>query len=219
MFSVRNLSVFYRAEKIVDTVSFDLALAEIVLLVGLNGSGKSTLLKALLGYSGYQVNPASEILLDGQSIKKQTIAERIQSGLFFTFQNPVALPGVSLTKLLRELKVITPANSQAKIQELKAWAKKLNFAESLLLRGLNDGFSGGEKKKIELITAFYLAKQYVFFDELDTGLDRESQKAAAELINEFKQRGLGCLVVSHSEDFIKNLHYDRKLTMEKGKIK
>jgi len=218
MFEVHNLSVFFEEHLIVDKLNFSLNPQELVILSGPNGSGKSTLINGIMGNPSYRLNSNSELKIDGTSIKNLPIDQKVNQGLFFTFQNPVSLPGINLIKLFRELGIINLQNSSQIIKELKTLVSTLGSSENLIIRGINDGFSGGEKKKLEIIMAWYLAKKYIFFDEIDTGLDQKSRQAVAMMINQLKEKGLGCLVVTHSTEFMNLLNKDRIIKMFKGRL-
>ena len=216
MLRVNKLSVFYHQQEIVKQVSLTIKPKEIVLLMGPNGSGKSTLVNALLGHPDYQIKTGT-VTLDKKKLNNLNPEQRVKQGLFLGWQNPISVPGVSLTKLLGELGLFSH-NSSELLKQLHQYAQKLAFSDSLLLRGLNDGFSGGERKKIEMLQAILLAKKYVLFDEIDTGLDLDALKQIAEAINQMKKQSLGCLVVTHYPGLFKLLDFERVLVMKKGKI-
>jgi len=184
--------------------------------MGPNGSGKSTLANALMGHPHYAVK-SGRIELDGQDITQAEPEEKVKQGLFLAWQNPMAVAGVSLTKLVRELNLFKN-DVVSVVKSLRQYAKKMNFSDSLLLRGLNDGFSGGERKKLEMLQAIFLAKKYVLFDEIDTGLDVDALKAIAKEINLLKRKNLGCLVITHYHRLIKLLDFDKVMVMRQGKI-
>lgn len=216
MLVIKDLLVYYQDQVIVKKISLRLRPGETVLLMGPNGSGKSTLVSSLMGHPNYEFR-SGYIKLDGEIINKLKPEEKVAKGLFLAWQNPIGIPGVSLTKLLRELGLFSGQN-RIDLQLLRNYAQTFAFSESLLLRGLNDGFSGGERKKIEMLQAILLAKKYVLFDEIDTGLDLDALRQIAAAINKLKQQSVGCLVVTHYPGLFSLLDFDRVLVMKQGKL-
>lgn len=216
MLVIKDLLVTYQNKVIVKKISFTIKPGEIVLLMGPNGSGKSTLVNSLMGHPDYEIKNGL-VKLDGDIINKLKPEEKVAKGLFLAWQNPMSIPGVSLTKLLRELGLFRN-HSKIDLQLLRQYAKTFAFSESLLLRGLNDGFSGGERKKIEMLQAILLAKKYLLFDEIDTGLDLDALRQIAAAINKLKQQSVGCLVVTHYPGLFSLLNFDRVLVMKQGKL-
>jgi len=216
MLKITNIHVFYQKQAIVRGVDLEVRSGEIVILMGPNGSGKSTLANSLLGHPSYSLKQG-KILLDGKDITALPPEKKVAKGLFLAWQNPLPIPGISLNKLLRELKV-TNTSLTKDLAILRREAKYFAFSEGLLIRSLNDGFSGGEKKKVEMLQAVHLAKKYVIFDEIDTGLDVDALKKIAEAINKLKSKGLGILVITHYHGLIRLLELDRVIIMSQGKI-
>lgn len=216
MLALKDLVVAYQDKIIVKELSLVLKPEETVLLMGPNGSGKSTLVNALAGHPDYQIK-SGVVSLDGEKINTLKPEEKVRKGLFLAWQNPMTIPGVSLTKLLRELGLFNGSN-KINLQQLRDFAQTFAFSDSLLLRGLNDGFSGGERKKIEMLQAILLARKYVLFDEIDTGLDLDALQQIAKAINRLKKQRKGCLVVTHYPGLFKLLEFDRVLVMKKGVI-
>lgn len=218
MLQLKNFEVLYQGKKIVKGVDLEIKRGELVVLMGPNGSGKSTLASAAMGHPFYQLGENSQIIIDGTDVTHLPPNERFKKGLFLAFQNPVAIAGISLTKLLREVEPKVIKRTSGFMDELRAFSRHLNFSEGLLIRGLNDGFSGGEKKKIEMLQAYRLAKKYAIFDEIDTGLDVDALRKIATLINNLKQRGVGCLIITHYQRLTEFLNIDRVIVMVEGKI-
>ena len=215
MLKVSNLCASYNQKEIVKDVNLSISPGETVILMGQNGSGKSTLANVLIGNLNYTVKKG-KIELDKVDITKLPANERVEQGLFLAWQNPMLIPGVSLTKLVVELNLQKDI-SQA-VGNLRKFAKELDLAESFLTRSLNDGFSGGERKKLEMLQALMFAKKYVIFDEIDTGLDVDALKQIAKQINKFKKRGIGSLVITHYQGLLKLLSVDRILVFKNGQI-
>lgn len=218
MLELKTVSVYFQKKLIVDTVSCVIKPREITLLMGPNGSGKSTLSGSIMGNPQYSLSDKSKIILDGEDISHTSVDERARKGIFYAFQNPTSIPGVSVAKLLRELIGSDKVAARKLLPDLKKYAKDYQFKEELLTRGIHDGFSGGEKKKIEMIQAQYLAKKYALFDEIDTGLDIDALKKVAQEINNLKKKGIGCLVITHFARLTDYLQIDRVMVMRKGKL-
>ncbi|MCR4329817.1 MAG: Fe-S cluster assembly ATPase SufC [Candidatus Roizmanbacteria bacterium] len=216
MLEFKSISCFFNNEKIVDTVSFSVGKGEIVILMGPNGSGKSTFAHAIMGNPLYRLGNDAVIAVDGHDITKKTTEEKAKEGLFLAFQNPIAVPGVSVTKLLREIQGAQASGTLLK--DVRSYAQSFDFSDTLLSRGINDGFSGGEKKKIEMMQACFLAKKYALFDEIDTGLDADALRAIATSINALKKKNIGCVVITHYLRLVDYLEADKVLVMHKGQI-
>lgn len=218
MLKLLNFSVKFQGKTIVRSVNLELKRNEITVLMGPNGSGKSTLASAVMGHPFYTISKESLLELDGEDITAASPDVRANKGLYLAFQNPVAVPGVSLTKLIREASPEALSDTGHFMQDLRYFAKGLSFSEGLLIRGLNDGFSGGEKKKVEMVQARYFAKKYALFDEIDTGLDVDALKKIAKLINELKKKHVGCLIITHYQRLVEFLDADRIVVMSAGRI-
>lgn len=218
MLRLSNFTVSYKNLVIVQKAHITVDRGELVVLMGPNGSGKSTLASAVMGHPFYTVHAGSLLEVDGENITDEEPNVRAQKGIFLAFQNPVSIPGVSVTKLLREAGALKDDKVKSQLARLRTFSKDLHFDESLLSRGLNDGFSGGEKKKIEMIQASVLATKYALFDEIDTGLDIDALKKIAYMINELKKRKVGCVVITHYQRLVEFLDVDRVLIMAKGHI-
>lgn len=215
MLKINNLHVFFQKQEIIRGVSLEIKPAEMVVIMGPNGSGKSTLANALMGHPQYRI-ARGKVILEGKDITNIDPDKKVKAGLFLAWQNPIAIPGISFAKLMRESEM--PNNSRPNLGELRAYATKLQFSESLLIRSLNEGFSGGEKKKMEMLSAILLARKFVIFDEIDTGLDVDALKTVAREINALKKKGLGCLVITHYHRLIKLLDLDRVVVLGNGRV-
>jgi Fe-S cluster assembly ATP-binding protein len=230
---VIGLSVKVGDKDILRNVTFDVQKGTVHVLMGPNGSGKSTIAHALMGHPDYVISSKkSRILLDGVDMTQMETEERARLGLFLAFQSPVAIPGVSVLNLLRSAyesrtqkktpEVMGSVNNPVLarrvsvggigivdfIEELKKTASKLAIPESLLSRGIHDGFSGGERKKIEILTACMLKPKIAIFDEIDTGLDVDALRVVAGAIGDLAKAGTGVLVITHYQRLLKYLTPD-----------
>lgn len=211
MLKLHNIRVSH-TDEIVHGISLQVSKGELVVIMGPNGSGKSSFAQAIMGNPSYKLDAESHILCDGKDITSYEPHEKARAGLFLGFQTPIAIPGVSVVKLLREV-------TNVSFEEIRRVAKELGCSDSLLVRGVNDGFSGGERKKIEMLQAHFLAKNYAFFDEIDTGVDIDALKIIANSLTSLVKRGVGCIVITHSLRLIDLLPVDRILVMREGIIK
>ena len=217
---VKDLKVQIEGKEIVRCIDLEINPGEVVALMGPNGSGKSTLGNALMGK--YLVSSIKyQVALDGVDISKMKVDERARAGLFMAFQYPVGIPGVNVREVLLSAirqrdKTISAIAIKNQVEEM---ASELGINDELLKRSLNDGFSGGEKKKMELLQLKVLAPKYAILDETDSGLDVDALKIVAKgAYEEAKQRQVGILVITHYQRLLKYLKPDRVLVIKNGLI-
>ena len=190
-------------------------------IMGPNGSGKSTLAYTLAGHPKYIVD-SGQVLLDGENILKMTPDERAKAGIFLAMQYPVEVPGVSMTNFLRTAK--TEIDGEA--PGIRQWAKDLSAAMKRLKmdpkfasRSVNEGFSGGEKKKAEILQMLMLEPKLAILDETDSGLDVDAVRTVSEGVRLFRERTHGSLlIITHSTRILEALHVDAAHVMEEGVI-
>jgi len=195
----------------------------ITAIVGPNGSGKSTLAYTIAGHPAYKVisNKDQVISLDGEDLGDKTPDERARKGIIMAFQNPVAVSGVTVRELL--LSSLRAKGEKVSALELKKkikeTAEELGMESSLLTRGINEGFSGGEKKKLEILQMKLLSPALLILDEVDSGLDIDALKTIAMTVHkEIKKRRMSALVITHYQRLLKFLVPDRVVIMKKGEI-
>ena len=180
-------------------------------IMGPNGSGKSTLAYTLAGHPKYEVD-SGEALLDGVDILKQTPDLRAKEGLFLAMQYPVEVPGVSMTNFLRTAKTEVDGKAPAIrtwTKELGAAMKKLRMDPKFASRSVNEGFSGGEKKRAEVLQLELLKPKFAIMDETDSGLDVDALRSVSEGVNRAKEStGLGILMVTHYTRILKYIKPD-----------
>jgi len=208
-------------KKILRGVSLRVKRGEIHAIMGPNGSGKSTLAAALMGHPGYKIT-AGKIILEGKEISKLLVNERAKLGLFLGFQYPVEVAGVNFASFLRmavneklpEGKKISPIGFR---NELGEQAKKLALADDMAKRSLNEGFSGGEKKKSEILQMTILKPKFAILDEPDSGLDVDALKYIAKTVND-QEDSPGMLLITHYQRILHYIKPDKVHILVKGKI-
>jgi Fe-S cluster assembly ATP-binding protein len=207
---IRNLHVSIDGKPILKGVNLTVRQGEIHALMGRNGSGKSTLAYALMGHPAYTVDEG-QIIFDGQDLLEMETDARSRAGLFLAFQYPVAVPGVTLANFLRAAinarrKAANPEDKGISIQEfrrlLMSKMQMLKIDPSFAGRYLNDGFSGGEKKRAEILQLATLEPKIAVLDETDSGLDIDALRVVAEGVNNLIGPNLGVLVITHYEQFL-----------------
>lgn len=222
MLKIDNLRVKADKKIILNGVNLQLKPQELVALMGPNGSGKSTLAYVLAGHPGYEIS-GGKISLNGQDMGQLPADKRAQLGLFLAFQYPVAVTGVDLRNFLRQAygsikkKNLPPFEFR---ELLKRQVKSLGLEEAFLSRSINDGFSGGEKKKSEILQLAVLRPQYAILDEIDSGLDIDAVKVAARAIGQVRRDNpcLGLLLITHYRRILDFLKVDRVAVMKAGRI-
>ncbi len=194
---------------------------EVVVLQGKNGAGKSTLLNAIMGHPAYTAS-AGSVVLDDHNLTALPPHERAKRGLFLSLQHPPEVTGVPMKDFLRT--AIAAVQGERPKQE--EFDRVVAEASGLLRldpkfgdRSLNEGFSGGEKKKSELLQMLVLRPKYALLDEPDSGLDRDAMGYAAEAIAALRAQDTGFLVVTHYDQFLQALRPDRVLTLEAGVVR
>ncbi|MDX1995994.1 MAG: Fe-S cluster assembly ATPase SufC [bacterium] len=204
---IRNLHARVEGQEneILRGVNLTIRQGEVHALMGPNGSGKSTLANVLLGNPAYEVTDG-EILLDGQSVLEMEPDERSRAGLFLAFQYPVAIPGVTLANFLRHainarMKAVDPESKGISIPDFRKLMRNkmdmLKMDHSFAGRYLNEGFSGGEKKRAEILQMAVLEPMIAVLDETDSGLDIDALRVVAEGVSTLRGPDLGVLVITH----------------------
>jgi Fe-S cluster assembly ATP-binding protein len=197
---IQNLHVRHEEREILHGVDLVIRSGEIHALMGPNGSGKSTLANTIMGHPSYEVTDGS-IIFNGDDITDAPSHERARAGLFLAFQYPVAVPGVSVANFLR-MAINAKREEPIKVKEFGAQlsqaVKMLDVDRSFTSRHLNDGFSGGEKKRAEILQMAMLAPQIAVLDETDSGLDIDALRIVAQgVVKLHAEQGLGALIITH----------------------
>ena len=195
---------------------------EVHAIMGPNGSGKSTFSKLLAGHPAYQAS-AGEVHFDGADLLAMAPEERARAGLFLGFQYPVEVPGVSVGKFLKravELRLPEGARPEVTgfIRELRGALQELEMDQDFINRSLNQGFSGGEKKRMEIVQMLLLKPSFAVLDETDSGLDIDALKLVAQGVNRLRGEAFGGLVITHYQRILNHLRPDRVHVMYQGRI-
>lgn len=217
MLSLKNLTIFVDKKKIIENLDFNFERGKIYALMGPNGSGKSTLALAIVGHPGYRVSRNSKIIFEKKPIKNLAPEKRAELGLFLSFQHPFSLSGVNIFQLLRKA-LEGKIDPGLLYQQTRKLAKLLKIKEELLERSLNEGFSGGEKKKMEVLQASLLNPKFLIFDEIDTGVDVDSLRLMAGFLKKFRKQKKTILLITHYNRILKYTKPDRVLVIKDGQL-
>lgn len=217
---ISNLSVAVNNQTILKNVDLSLTQGSTLFLLGPNGSGKSSLTHAILGHPDYKVVEGS-ISIDGHNVLELPTHKRAQKGLFLAFQQPLSLPGVSLYELL--LASYSAHNEKQKShdefeQRLNNALGLLGLEKSFTQRSVNDGMSGGEKKKAEMLQMLIIQPKVAILDEIDSGLDVDALKLIATTLSFLKNQGAAFLIITHYNNLLTHIHPDQVLVMKQGSI-
>jgi len=218
---IEGLRVEVAGKEILKGVDLSLRSGELTALMGPNGSGKSTLAYALMGHPKYKVT-RGRAFMDGQDLLKLTVDQRARAGLFLGFQYPQEVAGLSLSKFLwtsyMQRHTAQTADTAGFDRDLKTHLGYLEMDESLMKRSLNEGFSGGEKKRVEVLQMATLKPLFAILDEPDSGLDIDAVRAVGETVAKLHRPDAGILVITHYQRILKYLKPDRVHVMVDGAI-
>ena len=223
---IKNLSVTVEDKNVIKDLSLTINAGQVHILMGPNGAGKSSLCYTIMGHQNYKVNSGSITFLN-QDLLKLKIEERARLGLFLSFQHPIAIPGVSVSHFLRvshkAYHLADTANSLTPLQFtrfVKEKMKILNMDESFLSRSLNDGFSGGEKKRLEILQLAVLEPKIAILDEFDSGVDVDALKTITSALKILMKAdsNLGLLIITHYPNILQLIEPDHVYVMKKGVV-
>lgn len=224
MISIKNLQASIEGKEILKGIDLEIKAGEVHAIMGPNGSGKSTLASVLAGREEYEITGGSVNYL-GEDLLELDPEERAQKGIFLAFQYPVEIPGVSTTNFMKTAlnKVIEARGEKAldAVHFLKRMKEKMKLVEidqSLLSRSLNEGFSGGEKKRNEIFQMAMLEPKLAILDETDSGLDIDALKIVADGVNKLKTKENATIVVTHYQRLLDYIVPDFVHVLYKGKI-
>src|SRR6201988_1721711 len=224
LLEVKNLQVRVEDREILHGLSLSVNKGEVHAIMGPNGSGKSTLSHVIAGKPGYEVT-GGEILFNGEDLLAMAPDERAAQGVFLAFQYPVEIPGVATMNFLR-----TALNAQRKargesefstpdfLKKVREVAKSLNIPQDMLRRGVNVGFSGGEKKRNEILQMALFEPALCILDEMDSGLDIDALRIAADGVNALRTPDRGMVVITHYQRLLNYIVPDFVHVMSKGRV-
>lgn len=223
---IRNLHASVEDKPILRGVNLTIKQGEVHALMGPNGSGKSTLANVLLGHPAYEVT-AGQVIFNGEDLLELEADERSRAGLFLAFQYPVAIPGVTLANFLRQainsrMKAVDPESKGISIPQFRRLMiekmDNLHMDHSFAGRYLNEGFSGGEKKRAEILQMAVLNPKIAILDETDSGLDIDALRVVSEGVNTLRGPDLGALVITHYQRILNYIKPDFVHVMFQGQI-
>ncbi len=224
LLAISNLCATVEGKEILRGVNLQINKGEVHALMGPNGSGKSTLASVLMGHPSYTVS-AGQALFTGEDLIALKPEERSARGVFLAWQYPVAVPGLTVEHFLRTAlntkreangtKVLSPSDFRSQVEPELA---RLKLKPEFLSRALNDGFSGGEKKRLEILQLSILQPRLAILDETDSGLDVDAMKLVAESVNYLLKTDLAVLVITHYQRLLHYLQPDFTHIMNQGRI-
>lgn len=217
MLAIKNLSVTVEEKPVITNLSLEIKRGEVHALMGPNGSGKSSLAYTLMGHPAYTVT-SGEVLLDGKNLLELKAEDRAKAGLFLAFQQPTAISGVTVMQLLRAAWIAM--HGLDKIEEffsrVKTAKKELNISDDFLKRSLNENFSGGEKKRMEIFQLRVLRPKFAIIDEIDSGLDVDALREISHAVTQDQKMGI--LIITHYNRILKELIPDHVHVLQGGTI-
>ncbi len=219
---IKNLKAGITDREILKGLTLTINPGEVHAIMGPNGSGKSTLSKVLCGHEDYQVS-SGEVLLDGEDLLAMEVDARSRAGLFLAFQYPHEFPGVSNAKFLRAaLKARQPEGADVDAvkfyKQLYTRMDQLEMDRSFTSRSVNEGFSGGEKKRNEILQLMMLEPKYAILDETDSGLDIDALKIVSRGVNAMRSESRGFLLITHYQRLLNYIQPDVVHVMVEGRI-
>ncbi|MGI6107849.1 MAG: Fe-S cluster assembly ATPase SufC [Lachnospiraceae bacterium] len=221
LLKIENLKVEVEDNEILHGIDLEIRPGETHVLMGLNGAGKSTLGNTIMGHPSYHVT-GGDILFKGKSILGETPDKRAKMGIFLSFQNPIEVPGVTLSGFIKnalEQKTGERVMPYAFRKKLRPMMKLLQMDESYAQRDLNVGFSGGEKKKAEILQMLMLEPDFAILDETDSGLDVDAVRIVSRGVEEFqKNSDRSLLIITHSTKILEALKVDYTHVLIDGRI-
>lgn len=217
MLTLRNLTASIGDKEILHDISLRFEPGKTYVVLGPNGSGKSTLAATIMGRPDITLSDKSGITLDDEDLVPLSTDRRAQLGVFLSFQSPLPIPGVSVEELLRA--ALDGKKDPVELHhELRELAKEIGLGEEFLIRSIHDGFSGGERKKIEAIQAAMLAPSLAIFDEIDTGTDTDAVKRIAEFLTSHLPNPATKIYITHSPKLIELIKPDSVIVLKDGRV-
>ena len=224
MLSIDNLHAGYEGKTILQGINLDVKPGEVHAIMGPNGSGKSTLSTVVAGHEDYEVSQGT-VLFEGEDIADLSADERAHKGIFLSFQYPVEIPGVSVTNFIktainqnRKAKGLEDMPANVMLKKIREKAALLEIDSRFLSRSLNEGFSGGEKKRNEIFQMAMLEPKLAILDETDSGLDIDALRIVANGVNKLKGKDNAIVVITHYQRLLDHIVPDFVHVLHEGKI-
>lgn len=224
MLSIKNLSASINGKEILKGVNLEVNAGEVHAIMGPNGTGKSTLSYVIAGKAGYEVT-SGEILFKGRNLLELSTEERACEGIFLGFQYPVEIPGVSITNFLRtaineqrKYRGMDPIAAKEFLSQMEEKKKMLELQDKLANRSVNEGFSGGEKKKNEIFQMAMLEPMLAILDETDSGLDIDALRIVATGVNKLRRKDNATIVITHYQRLLEYIVPDFVHVLFDGRI-
>ncbi|EUJ21541.1 Fe-S cluster assembly ATPase SufC [Listeria aquatica] len=219
---IQDLHVEIEGKEILKGVNLEISTGEIHAIMGPNGTGKSTLSAAIMGHPKYEVTQGT-ITLDGEDVLEMEVDERARAGLFLAMQYPSEISGVTNAEFIRA--AINSRREEGKEIPLMQFIRKLDdkmelldMDEEMAERYLNEGFSGGEKKRNEILQLLMIEPEIAILDEIDSGLDIDALKVVSKGVNAMRGEGFGCLIITHYQRLLNYIEPDFVHVMMQGKV-
>lgn len=220
LLDIRSLHAGVEGKEILKGLSLTVGKGEVHVILGPNGSGKSTLMNVIMGHPKYEVT-AGSIAFEGEDITQLKTFERARKGLFLSFQTPEEIPGISVENMIRTAKQAV-SGERVKLlpfrRKLKAMMEELKIKPEYADRYLNVGFSGGEKKRNEILQLLMLEPKLALLDETDSGLDVDAVQIVSEGVAKFHNEDNSCLIITHNTRILEKLTVDRVHVLMNGTI-
>lgn len=217
---VENLHVAVEEKEILKGIDLTINTGEIHVVMGTNGAGKSTLANAIMGNPAYTVTEGN-IVFDGKDITEDAVNDRAKAGIFMSFQSPISIPGITVENFIRTAKTTITGEQQRALafkKELKSKMDELSFDSSYAQRYVNDGFSGGERKKNEILQMSILNPKLAMLDETDSGLDVDAVRIVSEGVSRFHNENNAVLIITHHNSILQKLKPDFVHILINGRI-
>ena len=208
MLEVKDLEVYYGMIQAIKGISFEVNQGEVIALIGANGAGKTTTLQTITGMLQAK---KGHILFEGQDITHMPVNERAKLGIFMAFQNPIAVKGISVENFIRNAKSTITGETQRIMpfrKKLRAQMEELRMDKSYAERYVNDGFSGGERKKTEILQMTLLEPKLTMLDEIDSGLDVDAVRVVSDRVAAYHNGENAVLVITHHSEILQSLKPD-----------
>jgi len=219
--TIKNLVVSVGEKRIIGGINWEVEQNTIIGLTGKNGSGKTTLAQVLMGNEQLQIEKG-QVTFEGKDLLTMSADERAKAGIYVSWQQPMAVPGVSIFSLAKAMLMARgeKINNLVEFREnLEELLTKIGLPKEYAKRSVNEGMSGGERKRLELMWALLSPPILLILDEIDSGLDEEGRKRVGQIVWELRKQGVTIIVISHYREFLHDLGIKQIMVMDKGKIK